>query len=137
MRTLGHLSRSSEHPQIRLDRTPEKVATHVSACRWLGPTQEEHNKSRTVVPMLEHDSNAAGRARQNVRDARVQEWQAVYPASLAPIDHDDRCARTWFVVPHVDPEALLERRVGGIVKVVERLCERLNRELGRDANGKR
>ena len=88
-------------------------------------------KKRTIIPVLEHNPNATGRACQDVSDARVQERQAVLPARFAPVDYDNWRARTRLVVTRVDPKALWERRVGGVVKVVERLRERLRAELRR------
>src|ERR1700761_7388684 len=59
---------------------------------------------------------------------------------LAPVDYDDWRARTRLVVTRVDPKALWERHVGGVVKVVEWLseCLRPELELGRcgDAGGR-
>ena len=86
-------------------------------------------KKRTIIPVLEHNPNATGLACQDVSDARVQERQAALPVRFAPVDYDDWRARTRPVVTRVDPKALRERRFGGVVKVVERLRERLRAEL--------
>jgi hypothetical protein len=46
---------------------------------------------------------------------------------LLPVDYDDRRARAQLVVMRVDPKALWKGHVmvGGVVKVVERVRERL------------
>jgi hypothetical protein len=113
-----HPLRNSEHQWTRLKQL-RKYQCVVNTRR-----------KRTIISVLEDDSNAASCACQDVTDARVQEGQAVFPVGFSPVNYDDRRARTRLVVARVDPKALWECSIGGVVKVVERLRECLHVELG-------
>ena len=99
--------RSSEHQWTRLK--------HPRKYQWVVKTQRKH----TIISMLKHDTDAASCACQDVSDTRVQEGQAIFPICLSAIDYDNRRARARLVVARVDPKALWECGIGGVVKVVE------------------